>query len=313
MKEIVLEGSEQAYRFIEFLRDAQSRGESAVLRDGRQIDVANVAQYIPCVVHLEPLGRLGADTKRVRRLFPDVRAGNLPAMAIALADFETILTLLGRPEERLHYLYRRRQLELRHSYSADEMDLLAMYFDNQLNFDERFPKGELLLYGKSTPVDRWLSRDQELTPVPRPRRRMSRRFKAAIERIAGQRRPGWLRMALILQDVFDERQRAFEHQIRLMIKTLRRGSAPVVGGVVEQGLTEGRFAFSYLIYSRVPRDGVRDLVMDEVSRLVESDTYAEALVIAIDGPADSFPYSLIAGGVRAWTPAENLERGTVLG
>jgi hypothetical protein len=120
-------------------------------------------------------------------------------------------------------------------------------------------------------------------------------------------------MALILQDVFDERQRAFEHQVRLMIKALRRDRGPVVGGVVEQGLTEGRLAFSYLTYSAVRRQDARELVLEEVSRLVESDIYAEALVVAIDGAINSFPYSLVAGGVKAWTSGESSERGTVLG
>ena len=313
LDEIVLQGSDQAYRFIEFLREAQGRGEPAMLADGRHIDVRDVAQYIPCVVHLEPLGRLGADTKRLHRLFARSPTDKLPAMTMSLADLGVIATLLDTPEERFHYLYRRRQLELRRSYAADEMDLLAVYFDNQLNFDDRFPDGELLLYGKSTPVDRWLSREEELTPVAKPHRRMSRRFKDAMSRVAGHRKPGWLRIALLLQDVFDETQRGFEHQLRLMVKTLRRKHGGVVGGVIDQGLTEGRLAFSYLAFANMDRDDARELVFSELDELVGSDRYAETLVIAIDAGLDAFPYSLIAGGVRAWNAEAELDKGTVLG
>lgn len=120
-------------------------------------------------------------------------------------------------------------------------------------------------------------------------------------------------MALLLQDVFDETQRGFEHQLRLMEKTLLRKGGGVLEGVIDQGLTEGRLAFSYLAFANVNRDDARELVFDKVDVLVGTDHYAETLVIAIDAGLNAFPYSLIAGGVRAWNTGADLDRGTILG
>src|ERR1700736_3027995 len=238
LREIVLEGSDQAYRFIAFLQEAQRNGVAAQLSDGRQIAVQGVAEYIPCVVHLEPLGIVGADTKRIATAFGANQEDRLPAMAMGLADLETVFRLLQTPSERLHYLYRRRQLERFRRYAADELDLLAPYFENQLIFVEQFSGGELLLYGRSTPVDRWLSNDQELQPVSRPRRRMSQRFQAALNRVANQRRQGWMRIALVLQDVQDEVQHDFEHQLRRAGRLHRKTREAIRTALTDLPLTE---------------------------------------------------------------------------
>jgi hypothetical protein len=312
LEDIVIDGSEQAYRVIEFLQNAQRSGDKALLSDGRIIDVEGVVQYIPCVIHLEPVGRIGADTKRIARVLGDA-SNRVPAMAIALADFETILAVLESPEERLHYLYRRRQLELHRTYLADEMDLLLTYFDNQLNFDERFAHGELLLYGRSTPLDRWLSRDQELTPTAKPKRRMTSRFKGAIERAVTLKNRGWMRLALILQDVFDENQRGLEHQLRLAAKSLRRSGRGYYSFNTEQALTEGSLAIAIVAYVLAPRDDAREAVMRRMASLIDSGRYSETLTLGIDLADDSSPYHLAAAGSAPWGPNDSSEIGVVLG
>jgi hypothetical protein len=311
--DIVFDGSEQAYRFIDFLRAAQRLDQPAKLSDGRTIDVAGVAEFIPCVVHLDPMGLVTADTKRISRIFGRDADGRLPALAVALADLESVFEVLDSPEQRLHYLYRRRQLELHHAYLADELDLLATYFDNQLNFDERTSGGELLLYGRSTPIDRWLSADQELTPVPKPKRRMTERFKTAIDRASRLDHPGRMRLALVLQDVFDENQRDLEHQLRLTVKALRRGRSDHRVGMIEQALTEGRLAFAFVAYTTSSRDDAREVVTTRLDSLLDSGEYTEVLVLGINLEAGSEPYELAAAGSRLWGPSDAREAGVVLG
>jgi hypothetical protein len=311
--EIVFDGSEQAYRFIDFLQTAQRADQPANLSDGRQIDVAGVAEFIPCVVHLDPIGLIGADTKRITKIFRSSAGGRLPALAVALADLETIFDVLESPEQRLHYLYRRRQLELHRDYLADEMDLLATYFDNQLNFDDRTRGGELLLYGRSTPIDRWLSADQELTPVPKPKRRMTERFKTALDRATRLDHPGRMRLALVLQDVFDENQRDLEHQLRVTGKALRRSQSEYRIGMIEQELTEGRLALAFVAYTSSSRDDAADIVTAHLGQMLDSDKYTEVLVLGINPIAGSGPYALAAAGSRLWGPSDARDMGVVLG
>src|SRR5690606_8930017 len=76
--------------------------------------------------NLKKLIRSGLTSKKITELAPSVN----------LTDLEIIFETLVTVPEKIHYLARRREIEDYLGFEGDELDLLAFYLENGLNFDD---------------------------------------------------------------------------------------------------------------------------------------------------------------------------------
>lgn len=95
-------------------------------------DVLNVHRFN--IVH-DVIGPLSSHWPQLKAagLVPD--ASDI-APTLSVFDLETVFDLVPREIDRCHYLRRRMELERNTTYTADELDLLALYLKNRFNLGE---------------------------------------------------------------------------------------------------------------------------------------------------------------------------------
>jgi hypothetical protein len=301
LDEVVVSPTEQAEGFIAHLQANQSGARPKDTIPGP--DVRGVLYFLPVAVTLENLGALCTDVKRVAVAL-NLNRQNLLAQTLGLVDLQVVFEILGSQSERVHYLWRRRQLERRFYYVADELDLLAMYFNNQLAFsDPRIEGGLIQLYGRSEPINRWLDRAMGIhSQVWRPRRRLSTRFRSAIDLLERRRRPGWLRLCLALLDVPDELQRSFEKGLRDARRQLRRRQLVLLPFEQPVSLPEGTMIVVGIAHRSGARSEVREFMLERTGTLGPEVGAIQVLLIAVDVDVDvdveALPYTVISFGAR---------------
>jgi hypothetical protein len=301
LEEVVVSPTVQADDFIGHLQANQSgvRQKDSM----SEPDVHGVSYFLPIAVTLENLGALCTDVKRVAVAL-NLQRERLLAQTLGLVDLQVVFEILETQSERIHYLWRRRQLERRFYYVGDELDLLATYFNNQLAFsDPRIEGGLIQLYGRSEPINRWLDRALGIYQQAwRPRRRFSRRFRSAIDQLENRQRTGWLRLCLALLDVPDELQRSFEKGLRDASRQLRKQRLGFIPFEQPVSLPEGTMAVVGIAHLSAARPAVREFILERNRTLGQDVGDVQILVIAVDVEVDveveAQPYTLISVNAR---------------
>jgi hypothetical protein len=245
-------------------------------------------------IALEPFGVICTDSKRIAQALNLDRASPL-AQTIGLADLQIACEVLDGPTQLIHYLWRRRQLELYARYVGDEIDLLATYFDNLLVIaDPRVKHGTVYLYNRGDPVQRWLGRHARNQAVERPRRHMTTRFRSAVKLLEQKASPGWLTLCLSLLDVPDDMQAEFEKRLRGARRRLRKMPNTSVTFATSIPLTEGTMQIWGFAYRDLSRDQVRQAVAELIAK-ARAMSVDRMLVMAVnmDQLIDE-PYAIIA-------------------
>jgi len=295
LKDLVVAPSEQADKLIGHLIRLQQAGETLGPGD---IDLAGCDYFLPLAIPLESLGTVFTDVKQIAR-----ELGENPsrpyASTIPLADLQVIFEILETPTQRLHYLWRRRQLERVYRYIGDELDLLATYFDNQFAFrNDLLDKGTLFLYNRSQPVDEWLGRDIHGRPAVRPHRKFTRRIKESISLLEAKSSPATIRLCLALLDIPDDSQRQLERDIqwaRRQMKRRRVGFAKFEGVVP---LPEGDMVVVGIVHRGLEREDLRKIFRGLPGAIGGERNAGQVLVIGVAYEDDLTPYSLISLGAH---------------
>src|ERR1700694_834289 len=295
LKDLVVGSSEQADKLIDHLVRLQEAGKKLGPAD---VDVVGFDCFLPLAIPLESLGTVFTDVKQVAR-----ELGENPrrpyASTIPLADLQVIFEILETPTQRLHYLWRRRQLERKYRYIGDELDLLATYFDNQFAFrNDLLEKGTLYLYNRSQPIDEWLGRDVHGRPAVRPHRKFTRRIKESISLLEAKSSPASIRLCLALLDIPDDSQRQLERDIqwaRRQMKRRRVGFAKFEGLVP---LPEGDMVVVGIVHRGLEREDLRKIFRGLPGAIGSERNVGQVLVIGVAYEDDLTPYSLISLGAH---------------
>jgi hypothetical protein len=157
-----------------------------------------------------------------------------PAPTLSLADLMTVTHMLDTPALLLHYLHRRTHLQGSLEYSGDELELLGCYLHNGLLFGDAETNGTRLTFvGMAFEADRYMTARDENIPLIKPKRKMSRRWMAMLDRLARSQRPRRTEMAIALLDVDVPQQEALERAIKKLMKKQRcRGGDDTSDNVV---------------------------------------------------------------------------------
>jgi hypothetical protein len=222
IRRLLVEPSEQAHRFAQFLRQDPGPHRFPTRRGGvNEVDARSVKETVCLGVTLDQLGRLYSR-------WPSLRdAGLIEADAnlvptLALVDLESIFEILANQSERLHYLVRRGEFERNATYSGGELDLFAFYLKTGFNIGElEFDDAELMLTLESVELNPYLNRRVTGTDPPRPQLRLTAWWRAIIERIEATRPPRWPELAIVLLNASFEEQELFEERFQLTLASMR--------------------------------------------------------------------------------------------
>jgi hypothetical protein len=298
VKDLIVEPLIQSQRFAAWI-DNRREQLRFPRRDGGVNDVdLSAVQYVMrlCVI-LEDLASMHAVCSQLQQadLIPsDVRL----APILTLADFRVLFDLLPAAAEKLHYLWRRQQLESSIGLLADELDLLGFYLQTGFNVGhlEEGP-ARLVLTGMSASVDGYYER-LRIGFHPRKLRLLrSLWWNAMLERLAAHQPPRWLELSVKLLHVSPGDQRRIQRRFRRLAAKVRNnppfGSIDSNAEIFLSGPSQRHDAFVFLAY-REGELGSRNAWMNNAgAQAIARFQVQSVVVIAICVDRKDWPYSAL--------------------
>ncbi|WEJ08476.1 hypothetical protein [Sinorhizobium prairiense] len=223
LNDLIVAPSEQSLRLKQYILGA-SGSVSFISRQGSLILQANeVRDVIRVNIVHDAVGPLSSHWPQLKHAgFVPENADIAPTMSVF--DLETLFELVPRELERCHYLSRRAELERNAIYTADELDLLALYSRTRFNI------GEDEFDGRHHP---WYGLSGSLTYVPDENRRVRLSAMSAIttefwakllDALEDRMPEGWTRFGHRLLNVHVSHQKQIEKSVKEGMKKTRKRS-----------------------------------------------------------------------------------------
>jgi hypothetical protein len=213
LDDLVVAPSRQSLRFKDRLDNAAGALEFKVA-DGRtlRLDPDSLRDVVRVNVVQDAVGPLSSHWPQLKK------AGLIPtdadvAPTISVFDLENVFETMTLEIERCHYLSRRAELERNCIYTADELDLLALYVDCQFNIGEDEFNGEhQKLYGLSLRLGStayWRSAtESKSNGIQR-----TEQWQRLLDSLESRKPPGWTRFGYRLLNVDVAGQRRLSNLI----------------------------------------------------------------------------------------------------
>lgn len=220
IEQILVAPALQSMRLETELRKKQ-QDLSIDLRMSIDLDLSQITNFSRISVSLEDFSTIQSNLKDIESA--GLAPKGLPlAVSMSLSDLKVVFEILETPVERMHYLARRKQIQERWEYFADELDLLGLYLATGLDIGE-LEAGEtkLTAVGMSAKIDAYYAAlDQDIT-TEKPKRRMTPWFAAIRDRLASRTPPKWSTAALALLDIGLEDQMSLEAHFAKVCKSMK--------------------------------------------------------------------------------------------
>lgn len=298
LKELMVEPSEQAMRFVEYLKKNpvihQFKTKS---REINEIDASKIKYFIPLGVTLSSLGAIGSNIKKlVDAKITDKKLEEL-APSISFCDLEIIFDILELQAEKLHYLARRREFDAHANFQGDELDLFGFYLDNGFNigeteFDENF---YLQLTLKSKELDPYVLGTAKSIKVKKPRLAKTKFWEDILKKLDGKG-TNWLQSSYILLHAPFQDQIEFEKKFNLLKDLIRKGKMKNDHNWASflSGPERRRYKIIGYPYENISRDDRLEMLNEIIHRELEEDIRG-IMIIGADLKMPIYPYNVIAG------------------
>jgi hypothetical protein len=294
--QLLIEPARQAKAFAAFL--TKHPGEHSFDTSAgapNKVDSRRIKHLFCLTVTLERFGPLATQIPRLQiagLAKPD--APIVPSMS--LPDLEIALELLQSPFAFLHYLTRRTAFELKHTYLADELDLLTLYLkDGFSDLHEKIMKAPLLmLYGLSRELDPWFQRSAA-TEVPKPSRRLSKWWTAILNRIENRKLPRRYELACDLLDLPYQFQLGLERRFKRLCSKVKKTPTTETDNIeavwvpIKSEVASAVLVAAPVVSAMYPH---RQLIVQKLANQAMQKTQTDrATVILVDVDEGHWPYS----------------------
>jgi hypothetical protein len=216
MKELVVEPSEQAIRFQNYLK-SNPKLHTLKTKSGsvNQIDSSKIKYYVPLGITLSNLGSIGCNLKKLIGAKIITHKLDELAPSISFSDLEYIFEILTLQSEKIHYLSRRREFEAHLTFNGDEMDLFGFYLDNGFNIGEtEFDElNHIDLTLKSKELDPYFIGKSRGIDVKKPYLQKTKYWTDLLKKIENSSE-NWLMASYILLNLPKEDQIKFEKNLK---------------------------------------------------------------------------------------------------
>jgi hypothetical protein len=222
VQELILEPSLQSARLEEIIwkaGDSHDKALAALSSFGEGFSEAD--QIVRVTVTLDDFSILSSSERELKT------AGWIPeneqlACTLNIADFESVIDILGDPARIVHYFMERQRIQKLIDIFADEMDFLGFYLETAFNVWE-LESQEFALYivGMSLSIDRYYESGDAGVSLPRPKPKIRPYFKKLIKRVQARRALGWLSITVdILRACNYDEQRRVEDALEKLKKNV---------------------------------------------------------------------------------------------
>jgi len=299
LKELVVEPSEQAIRFQNYLIDNPQLHTFKTKRGGKnKIDSSKINYYIPLGVTLSNLGGIGCNLKKLTGAGVVEHGLDELAPSISIKDLEIIFELLPLEAQKLHYLSRRREFEAHMKFHGDEMDLFAFYLDTGFNIGdtEYNDTHHLNLTLKSKEIDPYIIGKSRGVIVKKPGLLMTRYWSDILNKIEADKGRMWLQSSYALLNASEDDQKMFEKNFDKLKSMLRNGKAPKKHNWVMMacGPERRRYVIIGYPYQNITKEERNDM-LSEIITHEKVQGCRSIVIIGQDIGRPHYPYTLLAG------------------
>lgn len=296
LQELIEEPSEQALRFIEFLK-ANSKPLSLKVKKGpgNKFDASSLRYFIPLGVTLSHLGMMSSNLKQLIKAGVTEKTIEELAPSMSLTDLQVVFDLLPLAAEKIHYLQRRRELEANVNYMGDELDLLAWYMDNGFNLGNDESKfGLFKMDLKSKELDNYIIGSANHEKVVKPELQKTRWFKDILLRLEEKQFQTWLESSYVLLNIPIDAQQEFERLVDDQEKKMHQGKAEYPHNWILLGTAEKERLFVIAGYSYHDHlKGARNDVMGDILYADTMKGVKGKLAIGMNIDKTHYPYSVL--------------------
>lgn len=303
LQSLVEEPSEQALRFIEFLK----RDGSAVTlsnKNGKKIslDKSGIKYFIPLGITFAQLGVIGTNLKLlIDAGFTDKSIPDL-ITSINLTDLQIVFDILDSPAQRIHYLQKRREFEVHNKFSGDEMDLLAFYLDTGFNLGKREFE-ETWFYNlnmKSKEIDPYILNREAGIETAKPELLMTKWWKDILGSLKMRKPETWLESSYVLLNFHLEEQKEFEKMYNNLVSQIKEGKTTHKHNWVIFSSVNPHRRFMLFAYPYINTDvKERNLMIEDILTHDIPENTKGALLIAVNLDKQHYPYSALATRLSA--------------
>ncbi len=227
VRQLIAEPADQAYRFIRVLEEKKGP-QSFVTKSGAEnrIDVSGVRYFLPLTVTMEQFG-LVSNLRNLADAGISERKASELAQVLSLTDLMVIFEVLELQSEKVHYLFRRRELGARMQLYGYEMDVLAFYLDRGFNIGDMEFSGDrsVHLTSWSKVLDPYFVGQILDVAVDKPRLRLTPWWTKMLQRLDRNLSVDRLDAAIMLLNVpFDDQQKLEGQFAKLSDRARRKRS-----------------------------------------------------------------------------------------
>ncbi len=220
LNDLVMAPSEQSLRLKQRIVGANGPLSFDTRQGPFTIEAADVRDVVRINIVHDVLGPLSSNWPQLKAaaLIPET-SDIAPTMSVF--DLETIFELVPMEVERCHYLSRRAELERNASYTADELDLLALYLKNRFNIgDDEYDGNHHSWYGLSNTL-RYVHDEHRGVRLFSPSAATTPFWARLLNSLEKRRPEGWTRFGHRLLNVDIAQQKQIE---KLMKKGVKKTS-----------------------------------------------------------------------------------------
>ena len=297
VRQLIVEPAGQAYRFIRVLEGTEDP-QSFVTKSGAEntIDVSGVRYFLPLTVTMEQFGFVSNVRNLADSGISDRGVSEL-AQVLSLTDLMVVFEVLHLQSEKVHYLFRRRELGARMRLHGYEMDVLAFYLDRGFNIEEVEFSGnsfvDLTLASKQ--LDPYFVGQLLGVTVDKPALKLTPWWTRMLQRLDSDLSGDRLDAALVLLNVpFDDQQKLERGFAKLGDRVQRkRDEEPRTWVQLRTAPAERQFCVALYPYFSTYRE-MRDGVIDDFLGGDGAQESRGAVCVGVNLDHRDVPYSVVA-------------------
>ncbi len=303
LQSLVEEPSEQALRFIEFLKRTDNT-LNLYTKNGKKIslDKSRIRYFIPLGITFAQLGAIGTNLKLLidagvtDKCIPDL------ITSINLTDLQIVFDILDSPAQKIHYLQKRREFEVHNKFSGDEMDLLAFYLDTGFNLGKREFE-ETWFYNlnmKSKEIDPYILNKEVGIETAKPELLMTKWWKDILFSLKMRKSETWLESSYVLLNFHHEEQKEFEKMYNDLVGQIQEGKTTHKHNWVIFSSVNPHRRFMLFAYPYINTDiKERNLMIEDILTHDIPENTKGVLLIAVNLDKQHYPYSALATKLSA--------------
>ena len=302
IKELIIAPSEQAIRFQEYLRCNKKVHKFKTGKKGiNTIDSSQIRYYIPLGITLSFLGSLGCNLKKIINAKITNHTISELAPSISLTDLEIIFEILELRSEKIHYLSRRRELEIHFDFHGDELDLLGFYLENGFNIGKaEYDKSSLFnLTLSSKALDPYFVGTARGRTIKKPTLRKTKYWNDILRQLDAHA-TRWLPASYILLNLPKEDQIKFENTVNAFIKKIQNRQCQQRHNWMINycGPEQRLYAIVGFPYHDIDKETRNNLITYIIESIQQEKNIRGIVVIGYNLNTTHYPYSVVAGNLE---------------